>query len=94
MTNVDTHDVAACFQQIKSLEKAGCDIVRLAVPDVEAAKSFCELKKLGVKIPLVADIHFDYKIALASIAAISLFNVALSTYSAVNAYSLSLFFKT
>ncbi len=69
MTNVDTHDVLACFGQIKSLEDAGCDIVRLAVPDIEAAKSFRELKALGVKIPLVADIHFDYKIALAAIEA-------------------------
>ncbi len=69
MTNVDTHDVSACFGQIKSLEDAGCDIVRLAAPDIEAAKSFRELKALGVKIPLVADIHFDYKIALAAIEA-------------------------
>ena len=69
MTNVDTHDVPSCFSQIKSLECAGCDIVRLATPDVEAAKTFGELKKLGVSIPLVADIHFDYKIALAAIEA-------------------------
>ncbi|MBQ7333163.1 MAG: flavodoxin-dependent (E)-4-hydroxy-3-methylbut-2-enyl-diphosphate synthase [Clostridia bacterium] len=69
MTNTDTHDVASCFKQIKSLEEAGCDIVRLAVPDIEAAESFRELKKLGISIPLVADIHFDYKIALAAIEA-------------------------
>ena len=69
MTNVDTHNLASCFSQIKSLECAGCDIVRLATPDVEAAKTFRELKKLGVSIPLVADVHFDYKIALAAIEA-------------------------
>ena len=59
MTNVDTHDVLACFSQIKSLEALGCDIVRLAVPDIDAAKSFREIKKLGVKIPLVAD-KYEY----------------------------------
>lgn len=69
MTNVDTHDVNACLRQITALTDAGCDIVRLAVPDVEAAKSFRELKRLGVTLPLVADIHFDYKIALAAIEA-------------------------
>ena len=69
MTNVDTHDVSACFSQIKALECAGCDVVRLAVPDIEAAESFRELKRLGVSLPLVADIHFDYKIALAAIKA-------------------------
>ncbi len=69
MTNVDTHDVLACYGQIKSLEEKGCDVVRLAVPDIEAAESFRELKRLGVSIPLVADIHFDYKIALAAIRA-------------------------
>lgn len=69
MTNVDTHDTEACFLQIKALERAGCDIVRLAVPDAEAAKTFSELKRRGVSLPLVADIHFDYKIALAAIEA-------------------------
>lgn len=67
MTNTDTHDVEATYRQVKALCEAGCDIVRLAVPDVEAAATFAELKKRGVDIPLVADIHFDYKIALASI---------------------------
>lgn len=69
MTNTDTHDVLASFNQIKALEAVGCDIVRLAVPDLEAAKSFSELKRRGVRVPLVADIHFDYKIALAAIEA-------------------------
>ncbi len=66
MTNTDTHDVAATYAQISALEAAGCDIVRLAVPDIEAARTFGELKRMGVKIPLVADIHFDYKIAIAA----------------------------
>lgn len=69
MTNTDTHDVSATLAQIRALEDAGCDIVRLAVPDIEAAATFAALKREGVKIPLVADIHFDYKIALASIEA-------------------------
>lgn len=69
MTNTDTHDVEATYQQIAALEASGCDIVRLAVPDVEAAKTFFELKRRGVRLPLVADIHFDYKIALAAIEA-------------------------
>ena len=69
MTNTDTHDVEATFRQIKELEACGCDIVRLAVPDVLAARTFSELKRRGVTVPLVADIHFDYKIALAAIEA-------------------------
>ncbi len=66
MTNTDTHDIDATYRQITALSEAGCDIVRLAVPDIEAAKAFGELKRMGVKIPLVADIHFDYKIAIAA----------------------------
>ena len=66
MTNTDTHDVNATYSQIMRLAEAGCDIVRLAVPDVEAAGTFRELKRMGVTLPLVADIHFDYKIALAA----------------------------
>ena len=66
MTNTDTHDIEATYNQISELEKAGCDIVRLAVPDIEAAKTFRVLKERDVKIPLVADIHFDYKIAIAA----------------------------
>jgi len=69
MTNTDTHDVGATLAQIRALEAVGCDIVRLAVPDIEAAATFCAIKREGVKIPLVADIHFDYKIALAAIEA-------------------------
>ena len=64
MTNTDTHDVRATFRQIQRLELAGCDIVRLTAPDTDACSTFAALKKMGVGIPLVADIHFDYKIAL------------------------------
>lgn len=64
MTNTDTADVNATVQQIKSLEAAGCDIVRITVPDISSASTIKELKKSGVKIPVVADIHFDYRIAL------------------------------
>ncbi|MGM9624666.1 MAG: flavodoxin-dependent (E)-4-hydroxy-3-methylbut-2-enyl-diphosphate synthase [Eubacteriales bacterium] len=64
MCSVDTHDAAACLAQTEALAAAGCDIVRLAVPDREAAKTFTYLKEHGVTVPLVADIHFDYRIAL------------------------------
>ena len=66
MTNVDTRDVKASVKQIEELRENGCDIVRLAVPDIEAADAFGAIKNL-VKIPLVADIHFDYRLALAAI---------------------------
>lgn len=66
MTNVNTADVAAAREQIARLTDAGCEIVRLAVPDLEAADAFKELKKTA-KVPLVADIHFDYRLALAAI---------------------------
>ncbi len=66
MTNTDTADVNATYAQIKRLEAAGCEIVRLAVPTLECAKTFTKLKEMGVSVPLVADIHFDYKIAVAS----------------------------
>ena len=64
MTNTDTHDTEATLLQIKRLEAAGCDIVRLTAPDVDACKTFRVLKEKGVLIPLVADVHFDYKIAV------------------------------
>ncbi len=66
MTNTKTQDVAATVAQIKALEKAGCDIIRCAVPDMEAAKAIAEIKK-QINIPLVADIHFDYRLAIAAI---------------------------
>tara|TARA_B100000575_G_scaffold106704_1_gene85003 strand:+ start:2112 stop:3215 length:1104 start_codon:yes stop_codon:yes gene_type:complete len=63
MTNTNTCDVVSTVKQIKSLESAGADIVRVSVPGFEEAKAFKEIKK-AVNVPLVADIHFDYKIAL------------------------------
>ncbi|MEK6223320.1 MAG: flavodoxin-dependent (E)-4-hydroxy-3-methylbut-2-enyl-diphosphate synthase [Thermodesulfobacteriales bacterium] len=66
MTKTDTRDIAATVAQIKSLEKAGCDIVRIAVPDMDAAKSLGEIKK-QTNIPIVSDIHFDYKLALEAV---------------------------
>lgn len=65
MTNTDTHDVSATLAQVRRLEEAGCDIVRLAVPDRACAATIAALKEAGVQVPLVADIHFDYRIALA-----------------------------
>ena len=64
MTNTDTHDREATLAQIRALEAAGCEIVRITVPDLEAAKTISFLKEHGVRIPIVADIHFDYRVAL------------------------------
>ena len=64
MTNTDTHDACATLKQIKALENAGCNIVRIAVPDLEAAETVKILKSSDICIPIVADIHFDYRIAL------------------------------
>lgn len=64
MTNTDTHDVEATVAQIKALCAAGCDIVRLTVPDMEAAETIRIIKESGMTVPLVADIHFDHKVAL------------------------------
>ena len=66
MTNTKTEDVAATVAQIQALTAAGCDIIRCAVPTVEAAEALTEIKK-QVSIPVVADIHFDYRLALAAI---------------------------
>ena len=68
MTKTDTRDVKATVRQIKQLEEIGCEIVRLAVPDAEAARALVDIKK-DIKIPLVADIHFDYRLALAALKA-------------------------
>lgn len=65
MTNTKTEDVAATVAQIHRLEQAGCEIIRCAVPTQEAASAIKEIKK-QISIPLVADIHFDYKLAIAS----------------------------
>lgn len=63
MTNTDTRDVISTVNQIKKLEQAGCDIVRLAIVDMNAAKKISEIKS-HVNIPIIADIHFDYRLAL------------------------------
>lgn len=63
MTNTDTRDFASTIRQIKRLEKAGCEIVRCGVPDMAAAKALAEIRA-KTRIPLVADIHFDYRLAL------------------------------
>ena len=66
MTNTKTEDVAATVAQIQKLTQAGCDIIRVAVPTMEAAKAIAEIKN-QISIPLVADIHFDYKLAIAAV---------------------------
>ena len=63
MTNTNTCDIDSTILQIESLEKAGADIVRVSIPTMDAAEAFKEIKKRA-NIPLITDIHFDYKIAL------------------------------
>ena len=65
MTNTKTEDIESTVKQILKLEEAGCEIIRCAVPTMEAAKAFREIKK-QIHIPLVADIHFDYRLAIAA----------------------------
>lgn len=66
MTNTKTQDVVGTVEQIKRLQEAGCDIVRIAVPDMEAAEAVKQIKR-RISIPLVADIHFDYRLAIQAI---------------------------
>ena len=66
MTNTRTEDIESTIAQIKRLEAAGCEIIRCAVPTMEAAAALSEIKK-QISIPLVADIHFDYRLAIAAI---------------------------
>lgn len=66
MTNTDTRNVEATLGQIRALRTAGCDIVRLAVPDMAAADALYDITR-GVNMPMVADIHFDYRLALKAI---------------------------
>jgi (E)-4-hydroxy-3-methylbut-2-enyl-diphosphate synthase len=68
MTKTDTRDIPATINQIKQLEDCGCEIVRVAVPDREAAESVSAIKK-SVSLALIADIHFDYRLALAALQA-------------------------
>ena len=64
MTNTPTSDALRTLDQVRALERAGCDIVRLSVPTEDAAYTVWKIKEAGIKIPIVADIHFDYRIAL------------------------------
>ena len=64
MTSTDTRDVMSTIRQIKELEEVDCELVRVAVPDMEAVQAIGEIKR-GISIPLVADIHFDHRLALA-----------------------------
>ena len=68
MTKTDTRDVAATVRQIRQLEECGCDIVRVAVPDMVAAEALVDIKRQS-GLPVVADIHFDYRLALAALKA-------------------------
>ena len=67
MTNTDTRDVSATVSQIRRLEEVGCEIIRVAVPDEEAARAISAIKK-EIRIPLIADIHFDWRLALTALA--------------------------
>ncbi len=68
MTNTDTRDVAATITQIRELEDCGCELIRVAVPDSQAARAISEIKR-GISIPVIADIHFDYRLALEALKA-------------------------
>jgi len=68
MTKTDTRDVMSTINQIKELEECGCELVRVAVPDMEAARAISAIKR-GISIPLIADIHFDYRLALMALEA-------------------------
>ena len=66
MTNTDTRDAAATVRQIKGLKEAGCEIIRVAVPDMEAAQAIRSIRE-QITIPLIADIHFDSRLAVAAL---------------------------
>ncbi|MDR2745261.1 MAG: flavodoxin-dependent (E)-4-hydroxy-3-methylbut-2-enyl-diphosphate synthase, partial [Desulfovibrio sp.] len=68
MTNTDTRDVSSTLAQIARLGEYGCEAVRLAVPDEAAARGLAAIRK-GTRLPLIADIHFDYRLALAAVEA-------------------------
>ncbi|MDH4269831.1 MAG: flavodoxin-dependent (E)-4-hydroxy-3-methylbut-2-enyl-diphosphate synthase, partial [Dehalococcoidia bacterium] len=68
MSKTDTRDIPATINQIKQLEDSGCEMVRVAVPDGEAAESLVTIKK-SVSLPIIADIHFDYRLALGALKA-------------------------
>jgi (E)-4-hydroxy-3-methylbut-2-enyl-diphosphate synthase len=66
MTKTDTRDAKATIEQVRELEDCGCEIIRVAVPDMQAAQAIRDIKR-NIHIPLIADIHFDYRLALASL---------------------------
>ncbi|MCI5135827.1 MAG: 4-hydroxy-3-methylbut-2-en-1-yl diphosphate synthase, partial [Candidatus Electrothrix sp. AW2] len=66
MTNTDTRDAATTVRQIQGLEAAGCEIIRVAVPDMEAAQAITTIRE-QITIPLIADIHFDSRLAVAAL---------------------------
>ena len=66
MLSVPAHDIAANVEQARRLQTAGCDIIRVTVPDKEAVKTLAALKE-NITVPIVADIHFDYRLALESV---------------------------
>ena len=66
MTNTDTHDIDATYDQVMRLAEAGCDIVRITAPDLKSIGTFESLIARGVKVPLVADVHFNHEIAIAA----------------------------
>ena len=68
MTKTDTRDVMSTVAQIKELEDCGCELVRVAVPDIEAAHALQAIKK-DISLPIIADIHFDYRLALMALEA-------------------------
>jgi (E)-4-hydroxy-3-methylbut-2-enyl-diphosphate synthase len=68
MTNTDPHDARATLAQVETLSKAGCDIIRLTAPTLESLHTFAAIKEAGITTPLVADIHFDARIALEAVA--------------------------
>ena len=74
MCSTDTRDVKSTVRQIRELEEVGCEIIRVAVPDMEAAQALGKIKK-QIHIPLIADIHFDYRLALESAKQLSLIHI-------------------
>ena len=68
MTKTDTRNIMSTIYQIKELEECGCELVRVAVPDIEAAQAISAIKR-GVSTPIIADIHFDYRLALMALEA-------------------------
>ena len=84
MTNTKTKDIKKTLEQIHALEKAGCELVRVAVLDMEDAKAIKEVKS-NINIPIVADIHFDYRLALESIkSGVDKIRINLETSQALN----------